>query len=281
MIFPESAAAPNWAEWDEDRSAFVKIANVKVFKNFIGYSTESYQHFCEEELSSDIRVNDIIKSKFNGAVCLVTETGTEKASVVQVDVANNGSFRLLTDSEIEQLSKCEIQCMLDSLSFIKKDNQIKFGDIVKLECNTLKIKESKLEELQEKYGCCLSRNQMQEVENENYENDIDSAFLGICYEDLEVSSTREIIGVISGINSLFGYYYNDYSIYTPGFGAGQFCINFEDKPTIRIDKFGVDFENFSVQTHPRIIKVLSTEEISKLQISNKQKEFYSDILKWI
>lgn len=156
---------------------------------------------------------------------------------------------------------------------------MKLGDIVKLECYTLKISKDKLKELYEKYGCCLSRRQMQEVQNENYENDIDSDLLDICYADLEISGTREIIGVISGINDLFGYYYNNYSIYTPGFDAGQFCINFEDKKSISIDKFGIDFEDYSVQTIPRIIKVLSPEEISKLQISNKQKEFYFDILK--
>lgn len=268
------------AEWDGYRSTFVKISNVTVYKNFIGYSTESDQHFCEEELSLDIRVGDIVKSEFNGVVSLVTETGMENANVVHVDVANNGSFRLLTDSEIEHLSEGEIQCMNDPLTFgIEKPKPIKFGDIVKLECSTLKISKDKLKELQEKYGCCLSRNQMKEIQSKNLENDIDSDLLDIRYEDLEISGTREIIGVISGINDSFGYYYNDYSIYTPGFSSGQFCINFEHKQSITIDKFGVDFEDYSVQTHPRIIKVLSQDEIKKLKISDKQKEFYSDILK--
>ena len=204
----------------------------------------------------------------------------EKANTVQVQVANNGSFRLLTDSEIEHLSEGEMQCMNDPLCIaIKKpDSAIKFGDIVKLECYTLKISEDKLKELHEKYGKCLSKRQMQEVQSENYENDIDSDLLDICYEDLDISSTREIIAVISGINDSFGYYYNDYSIHTPGFGSSQFCINFEDKPIITIDKFGVDFEDYSVYTKPRIIKVLSADEIKELKISDKQKEFYSDIL---
>lgn len=263
------------AEWDGCRKAFVKISVVTVYTNFIGYETESNQHFCEEELSSDIRIGDIVKSEFNGVVSKVTETGREKANTVQVQVANNGNFRLLTDSEIEHLSEGEIQCMNDPLSFcVEKPKPIKFGDIVKLECYTLKISEDKLKELHEKYGKCLSKRQMQEVQSENCENDIDSDLLDICYEDLDISSTREIIGIISGINDSFGYYYNDYSIHTPGFGSSQFCINFEDKKCIRIDKFGVDFEDYSVYTIPRIIKVLSADEISRLKISDKQKEFY-------
>lgn len=105
------------AEWDGCRKAFVKIANVTVYNSFVGYETESDQHFCEVELSSDIRIGDIVKSEFNGVVSLVTETGTEKARVVHVDVANNGSFRLITDSEIENLSEGDMMSMIDPIKF--------------------------------------------------------------------------------------------------------------------------------------------------------------------
>lgn len=156
--------------------------------------------------------------------------------------------------------------------------KVKFGDIVKLESYKLKIKESKLKELQEKYGACLSRRQMQEVQSENFENDIDSDLLNIHYEDLEIAIIREHIGVISGINDLFGFYYSSYSIHNPGFGSSQFCISHEDKPLITIDKFGIDFTDYFAETKPRILKVLSPDEIKELKISNKQKEFYSNIL---
>lgn len=110
------------AEW-EGNSIKAKIIEVNIFKklNFIGYRTDTDQFFREEELSTDIRVGDIIKSEFNGIISLVTKTGMENANVVEVECANNGSFRLLTDSEIEHLSESDMQLMKDPLSFcIKK-----------------------------------------------------------------------------------------------------------------------------------------------------------------
>ena len=109
------------AEW-EGKSIKAKIIEVIIFEklNFVGYKLDTDQFFREEELSTDIRVGDIIKSEFNGVISLATKTGTENANVVEVECANNGSFRLCTSSEIEHLSEGEMQSMLDPLSFSTK-----------------------------------------------------------------------------------------------------------------------------------------------------------------
>lgn len=104
------------AEW-EGKSIKAKIVDVTVYKKlkFVGYRTDTNQFFREEELSTDIRVGDIVKSEFNGVVSLVTRTGTENADVVELDVANNGSFRLLTDLEFKTLSSDDL------MRFVCKD----------------------------------------------------------------------------------------------------------------------------------------------------------------
>ena len=267
------------AEWD-DKCIKAKIDSVKVYEklDFIGYKTDTNQHFREEELSTDIRVGDIVKGSITESYKLVTETGEETANTVSVEVVNNGFYMLLTDSEIEELSEGVMCSFVNSIKFAEKNfktsDTVKFGDIVLLETHQLKIKELKLRELQEKYGVCLSRKQMNSVQNENYENDIDSDLMDISYEDLEITKTTEQIGIISGINNLFGYYFNGYSEHTPGFGSAQFCQTYEDKRSITIDNIGVDFEDYFIYTKPRIVKVISPKEIADLKFNNKQKEFF-------
>lgn len=267
------------AEWD-DKSIKAKIDSVKVYEklDFIGYKTDTNQHFREEELSTDIRVGDIVKGIITESYKLVTETGEETANTISVEVVNNGYYMLLTDSEIEELSEGVMCSFVNPIEFAEKNFKtldiVKFGDIVILETHQLKIKESKLKELQEKYGVCLSRKQMNLVQNENYENDIDSDLMNIYFEDLEITKTTEQIGIISGINNLFGYYFNGYSEHTPGFGSAQFCQTYQDKCSITIDNIGVDFEDYFVYTKPRIVKVISPKEIADLKFNNKQKEFF-------
>ena len=268
------------AEWD-DKCIKAKIDSVTVYGgklNFIGYRTDTNQHFREEELSADIRIGDIVKTIITEAYRIVTETGEETANTVSVEVVNNGFYMLLTDSEIEELSEGVMCSFVNSIKFAEKNfktsDTVKFGDIVLLETHQLKIKESKLRELQDKYGVCLSRNQMNLVQNENYENDIDSDLMNIYFDDLEISKTTEQIGIISGINNLFGYYFNGYSEHTPGFGSAQFCQTYEDKRSITIDNIGVDFEDYFIYTKPRIVKVISPKEIADLKFNNKQKEFF-------
>ena len=90
------------ADW-EAKSIKAKIIEVIIFEKlkFIGYKTDTDQHFREEELSTDIRVGDIVKSEFNNNISLVTKTGAENANVLGIECANNGSFRLLTDLEFK------------------------------------------------------------------------------------------------------------------------------------------------------------------------------------
>ena len=117
------------AEW-EGKSVKAKIIEVNIFEklNFVGYKLDTDQFFREEELSTDIRVGDIIKSEFNGVISLVTKTGTENANVVDVECANNGSFRLLTDLEFKTLSSDDL------IQFVCKDKypdtSYKNGDFV-------------------------------------------------------------------------------------------------------------------------------------------------------
>lgn len=117
------------AEW-EGKSIKARIADVNVFNKliFVGYKLDTDQFFREEELSTDIRVSDIIKSEFNGVISLVTKTGTENANVVGVECANNGSFRLLTDLEFKTLSSNDL------MQFVCKDKypkiSYKTGDFV-------------------------------------------------------------------------------------------------------------------------------------------------------
>ena len=117
------------AEW-EGKSVKAKIIEVNIFEklNFVGYKLDTDQFFREEELSTDIRVGDIIKSEFNGVISLVTKTGTENANVVDVECANNGSFRLLTDLEFKTLSSDDL------MQFVCKDKypkiSYKTGDFV-------------------------------------------------------------------------------------------------------------------------------------------------------
>lgn len=117
------------AEW-EGKSIKAKIIEVNIFEklNFVGYKLDTDQFFREEELSTDIRVGDIVKSEFNGVISLVTKTGTQNANVVEVECANNGSFRLLTDLEIKTL------CSDDLMRFVCKDKykdvSFKVGDFV-------------------------------------------------------------------------------------------------------------------------------------------------------
>ena len=117
------------AEW-EGKSIKAKIIEVNIFEklNFVGYKLDTDQFFREEELSTDTRVGDIVKSEFNGVISLATKTGTENANVVEVECANNGSFRLCTDLEIKQLSQD------DFMEFICKDKypdvSFKVGDFV-------------------------------------------------------------------------------------------------------------------------------------------------------
>lgn len=112
------------AEW-EGKSVISTIEDVNIFTKlqFIGYKLDTDQFFREEELSTDIRIGDIVKSEFNGVVSLVTQTGEEDANVVHVECANNGSFRLLTSVEIEHLSEGEMQLMLDPLILALKCEQ--------------------------------------------------------------------------------------------------------------------------------------------------------------
>lgn len=117
------------AEW-EGKSVKAKIIDINVYNKlkFIGYRTDTDQFFREEELSTDIRVGDIVKSEFNVVVSLVTKTGTENANVVEVECANNGSFRLLTDLEFKTLSSDDL------MQFVCKDKypviSYKTGDFV-------------------------------------------------------------------------------------------------------------------------------------------------------
>jgi hypothetical protein len=117
------------AEW-EGKSVIAKIIEVNIFKklNFIGYKLDTDQFFSEKELSTDIRVGNIVKSEFNGIISLVTKTGTENANTVGIECVNNGSFRLLTDLEIKQLAQDDL------MQFVCKDKypdvQFKVGDFV-------------------------------------------------------------------------------------------------------------------------------------------------------
>lgn len=117
------------AEW-EGKSVIATIIEVNIFNKlqFVGYKLDTDQFFNEEELSTDIRVGDIVKSEFNGVVSLVTKTGTENANVVKVECANNGSFKLLTDLESKNLSSDDL------MQFVCKDKypviSYKTGDFV-------------------------------------------------------------------------------------------------------------------------------------------------------
>lgn len=235
--------------------------------DFIGYKTDTNQHFREEELSTDIRVGDIVKGSITESYKLVTETGEETANTVSVEVVNNGFYMLLTDSEIEELSEGVMCSFMNPIKFAEKNfktsDTVKFGDIVLLETHQLKIKELKLRELQEKYGVCLSRKQMNSVQNENYENDIDSDLMKIwksqkpqnklvLYLELIICSVI-ILMVIANIL------------------LDSVLRNFV-KRSITIDNIGVDFEDYFIYTKPRIVKVISPKEIADLKFNNKQKE---------
>ena len=117
------------AEW-YGSSIKAKIIEVNIFKklNFIGYRTDTDQHFREEELSTDIRVGDIAKSEFNNNISLVTKTGAENANVLGIECANNGGFRLLTDFEFKTLTSDDL------MRFVCKDKypdvSFKVGDFV-------------------------------------------------------------------------------------------------------------------------------------------------------
>ena len=114
------------AEW-EAKSIKAKIIEVIILKklNVVGYKLDTEQFFGEEELSTDIRVGNIVKSEFNGVISLVTRTGTENANVVEVECANNGSFRLCTDLEIKQLSQ-------DDFIILEDYSSAKFEDLTPL-----------------------------------------------------------------------------------------------------------------------------------------------------
>lgn len=103
------------AEW-EGKSVKARIAEINIFKKigFIGYRTDTDQHFIEEELSTDFRIGDIVKSEETNAIKLVTRTGNEKANVICVDSVDE-TYRLLTSSEIDQLSEGDMMSMIDSM----------------------------------------------------------------------------------------------------------------------------------------------------------------------
>lgn len=115
------------AEWD-GKCVKADVEKIMLCRGWFGYKLDTNQWFTEEELSTDIRVGDIIKSEFNGVISLVTKTGTENANVVGVECANNGSFRLLTDLEFKMLSSDDL------MQFVCKDKypkiSYKTGDFV-------------------------------------------------------------------------------------------------------------------------------------------------------
>ena len=115
------------AEWN-GKCVKADVEKIMLWMGWFGYKLDTNQWFTEEELSTDIRVGDIIKSEFNGVISLVTKTGTENANVVGVECANNGSFRLLTDLEFKTLSSDDL------MQFVCKDKypdiSYKTGDFV-------------------------------------------------------------------------------------------------------------------------------------------------------
>lgn len=143
-------------------------------------------------------------------------------------------------------------------------SDIKFGTVVKLQTRLLKIKESKLQELRVKYGKCLSEKQIQEIKSDLFENDSEDANLEIRYDDLIATNNRILIGIITGINLPFGYYFEEYSTHRDSFvGSSQRCAHYVHKPSIRLDKAGKDFEDCFICTEPEIIEILSLDESQK------------------
>ena len=166
--------------------------------------------------------------------------------------------------------------LADKFPEIKKVNEsdIKFGTVVKLQTRLLKIKESKLQYLRIIYGRCLSEKQINKIKSDLYEDDSHDNNLSINYTDLETTSDRIMIGIISGINNSFGYYFTEYSVHSNSFiGSNKHCIHYVNKPKFILDKPGKDFEDYFTWAVPEIIEILSPEESQKYL--EKDKEFYS------
>ena len=177
---------------------------------------------------------------------------------------------------IRKLTQHQFFMLADKFNEIKKVNtsDIKFGTVVKLQTRQLKIKEDKLRELRINYGKCLSERQIKQIQEEFYDEDFDNDYLTINYEDLETTSDRIIIGIISGINNPFGYYFTEYSVHSNSFiGSNKQCIHYVNKPKFILDKPGKDFEDYFTWAVPEIIEILSPEESQKYL--EKDKEFYS------
>ena len=181
---------------------------------------------------------------------------------------------------IRKLTEEQLVMLADKFNQIKKINEsdIKFGTVVKLQTRLLKIKESKLQNLRLKYGRCLSERQMQEIQSELFENDLDTDYLIVNYEDLETVGERTFVGVISGINRPFGYYFTEYSHHPKEFrGSSNQCVHYVKKPGIDLLNAGKDFEDYSLWTIPEIIEIISPEESQKYL--ENQKDFYSPLVK--
>lgn len=177
---------------------------------------------------------------------------------------------------IIKLSKPQFFMLADKFNEIKKVNtpDIKFGTVVKLQTRQLKIKEDKLQDLRINYGKCLSERQIKQIQEEFYDEDFDNDYLTINYEELETTSDRIMIGMISGINNHFGYYFSEYSQHSNSFnGSNKQCIHYVNKPNFTLTTPGKDFEDYFTWTAPEIIEILSPEESSKYL--EKQKDFYS------
>jgi hypothetical protein len=178
---------------------------------------------------------------------------------------------------IRKLTRHQFFMLADKFNEIKKVSapDIKFGTVVKLQTRQLKIKEDKLRDLRINYGKCLSERQIKQIQEELYENEnFDNDYLTINYEDLETTNNRIITGIISGISSPFGYYFNEYSQHSNIFiGSNTHCVQFVHKPEFILDKPGKDFEDYFTWTIPEIIEIIPSEESQKYL--EKQKDFYS------
>ena len=125
----------------------------------------------------------------------------------------------------------------------------KIGDTVKVRCNTYKLSEETITKLKEEYGHCLSKRQLDEIEEKQYEE----LYKGLFFKKEDLTFTNKVEDEI-----YIFHYDNLWDIYR-GYCNGRHNLDTtliytkEDFPVINIDKIGKEWDEFCFRSYWYIV----------------------------